>query len=1074
MLRSVVSICVGLVLSVPEISAVAAGAEKTLDYGRDVRPILSENCFPCHGQDSKKRMVGLRLDTPEGATADRGGRSAVVPGEPEASLLYQRISADQPAKRMPPPFSNRTLHADQIATLKRWIQEGGHYAKHWAFVPPVRPAVPQPSDPRWVKQPIDAFALRRLDEEGLHPASPAPPGVWLRRVSLDLVGLPPTPEEVDSFAADARKRGDAAYEAAVDKLLASPRYGERMAMDWMDVARYADTHGFNNDASRSMWRWRDWVIQSFNSNMPYDRFLTDQLAGDLLPNPTLEERIATGFGRNHVINSEGGIIDEEYRVSYVADRVRTLGMAWMGLTLECAHCHDHKYDPITQRDYYRLFAFFNNVPEMGEDGRVSNAPPFIPAPTSEQQRKMRDLESSISTLNLRLAKRENSWKWRDADAAEALKIAAQAAEPGGAALRMSCDAANEFEKSPERGLLLKDGVAGQSCVTADATPKPMTGGAGVPVSKRNPLTFSLWLRPESVDSDAPLLSTVNYATSPAATTYGRGMELRLVHGELEFRFADRFPAYAIRVRSDGAQIAPGEWRHLSLIYAGEPRESANRAYASWVRIFADGRELPTHVLADGLGLPDRKSEKPSSTHFRVGWDNSPGGARYTGSLDEVAVWPRALTEGEIGRVFEKQALPYAVARQRRNQASSTERRWLRDALLRKADPALAKQEDKLDRLRAELLALERDTPTVMVMQEMEKPRETHVLIRGAYNAPGEKVDPGVPEGLLGTWPDGAPKNRLGLARWLTRPDQPLTSRVVVNRFWQQLFGQGLVKTSENFGLQGEWPSHPELLDWLAREFVDSGWNVKALMKRIVLSATYRQDSAASKELIARDPENRLLARGPRFRLPAEIIRDQALEVSGLLKNRLGGPSVYPLQPADLYKGIVVAADYPGTKYLQSTGDDLYRRSLYTFWKRTVPHPTMAVFDAPDREFCIVRRSTTNTPLQALTLLNDPIYMEASRKLAERSILQGGATPDARLTFAFRLAAGRAPDGEEMRILRKTLDQMLAAYRGDEKGAEALIAAGPAPRDTSIPAAELAAYTAVANLILNMDEVITKG
>ena len=1072
LLRSVGLVGAGLTLLSFGLSDFASGAEKPLNYDRDVRPILAENCFYCHGQDSKKRMAGLRLDTPEGASAERHGHRPVVPGKPEESLMYQRISEKQPARRMPPPFANRTLTSEQIATLKRWIQEGGHYTKHWAFVPPVRPAVPQPSDAAWVKNPIDAFVLKRLEEEGLHPSPPAAPAAWLRRVSFDLVGLPPTPAEIDAFVADVQKRGEAAYAAAADRMLASPRYGERMAMDWMDVARYADTHGFNNDAARSMWRWRDWVIQSFNQNLPYDRFITDQLAGDLLPHPTLDDRIATGFGRNHGINSEGGIIDEEYRVSYVTDRVRTLGMAWLGLTLECAHCHDHKFDPITQRDHYRFFAFFNNVAEMGEDGRVANAAPIMAAPTAEQQKQMADLQASIATLDGLIEKREMSWKWRNRDAARVRKIVSRAAEPQGSALQMRCESAAGFETPPASGFLLNEGISGKACVTAGANPKPVTGGPGVPVSARHPMTFSLWLRPEASDQDVPLLSTVDYATNPAATAYGKGIELRLVGGELEFRFADRFPGYAIRVRSKEAHIAPGAWRQLTLIYSGVPQEGADRAYAAWVRMFADGRELPTEILNDGLGLPGKKS-KPALTHFRVGWDNSHAGARFAGRLDEIAFWPRALSSDEIAGLFDKQALPYAVARERRHDASPAETAWVREALLLAADPALARQESRRERLRGELLSLQRNAPAVMVMAEMATPRETHILLRGSYNSLGEKVEPGVPEELLGAWPKGAPKNRLGLAEWLTKPDHPLTSRVVVNRFWQQLFGTGIVKTSDNFGMQGEWPSHPELLDWLAREFVDSGWNVKALLRQMVLSATYRQDSAASKELVARDPENRLLARGPRFRLPAELIRDQALQISGLLKNRLGGPSVYPYQPPNLYKGIVVAADYPGTKYLLSTGDDLYRRSLYTFWKRTVPHPTLAVFDAPDRESCIVRRSITNTPLQALTLLNDPIYVEASRKLAERSILRGGASPDARLAFAFRLAAGRAPDADELRILRKTLDEMLAAYRGDEKGAEAYVAVGSASRDTSISAPELAAYTAVANMILNLDEVITK-
>lgn len=1029
---------------------------RALNYDRDVRPILSENCFQCHGQDSKKRMAGLRLDSFETATADRHGHAALVPGKPEESLIYQRITAEPRSRRMPPEYANKNLTPDQIALLKRWIEEGGKYAQHWAFVPPVRPPVPNAGDP-WVRQPIDGFILQRLRSEGLRPSPEATPGAWLRRVSLDLIGLPPSPAEVDAFTKQARARGEAAYVAAVDRLLASPAYGERMAMDWLDVGRYADTHGFNNDAERSMWRWRDWVIQSFNNNMPYDRFLTEQLAGDLLPNPTLDQRIATGFGRNHVINSEGGIIEEEYRVQYVTDRVRTLGMAWMGLTLECAHCHDHKFDPITQRDHYRFYAFFNNVPELGEDGRVANAPPMIPAPTAAQQEKMRALEVAISKLSTRVATREESWKWRSGDVT---RLAAGNL-PMGAVLTVSCPEKSEFDKGP----------ADHSCAPGSTEPKPQTGEK-LPVSKRNPLTFSLWVKPAASDTDVALLSAIDYSQNTASVEYGNGIELRLVGGELEFRLSQRFPNYSLRVQSAGADLKSGQWRHLTLVYGGADKDSM-RVKASWVRMFADGREVATHVLNDGLTLPDAKDDKPTQTTFRIGWDNGAKSLRYAGLLAEVNVWNRSLSEKEIGSAFESRALAYAAGLPL-EQRTSIESGWLRQASLRERDAHFAKDLANLEALRGELFALQRKAPTVMVMQEMAAPRETHVLVRGSYDAPGEKVEAGVPEELLGGWPAGAPRNRLGLAQWLTKPDHPLTSRVVVNRFWQQLFGLGIVKTSDNFGLQGEWPSHPELLDWLACHFIDSGWNVKALMKMIVLSSTYRQSSDATPELVARDPENRLLARGPRFRLPAEVIRDQALQISGLLKQKVGGPSVYPYQPPDLYKGIVVAASYPGTTYVVSTGDDLYRRSLYTFWKRTVPHPTLNVFDAPDREVCIVRRSTTNTPLQALTLLNDPIFVEAARKLAERVVKEGGVTAEARLTLAFRLATGRSPNERELHILKDALDKTLAAFQKDEAAARSLIQAGAAPSDSSISAAELAAWTAVANIILNMDETITKG
>ena len=1024
-----------------------AAAAPRLDYGRDIRPILSENCFHCHGQDSQKRMANLRLDTFAGATASHGSAVALVPGQPDSSALYQRITSDQKARRMPPASSNRSLTPAQIATLKRWIEEGGAYSQHWAFVPPVRPAVPKTSEP------IKFLVSQRLATDGLKLSPPAAPIAWLRRVSLDLTGLPPTLTELDSFTAHVKRQPEAAYRAAVDRLLASPRYGERMAMDWLDVARYADTHGFNNDSARSMWRWRDWVIAGFNQNLRYDRFITEQLAGDLLPHPTLDSRIATGFGRNHVINSEGGIIDEEYRVEYVADRVRTLGMAWLGITLECARCHDHKYDPITQRDHYRFYAFFNNVPEVGEDGRVANAAPLMPAPTVAQQAQLRQLEAAIAKFTHQAEARYKSYRGPQ------LKATALQPIPSGAALELNCDTAGEFT--------LADGISGQGCQGSDA--KPLA--AAVPLSKRTALTFSTWLRPEASDADAPLLSAIDYSRNPASVGYASGIEFRLAGGELEFRSGQRFPSYSIRVRSEGAHLTAGQWRHVALIYEGAAGKKAMRAEANWVRIFVDGRELPIRILNDGCSLPDEKTDKPSPTRFRVGWDNYPKGGRYNGRFDELAIYTRALSDAELTNLFTSRALPYA---NRQAPASPTEAAWLRDAFLRQHDTKFAAADRELTAARTEWLAVRREVPTVMVMEELAPPRETHLLKRGAYDLPGEIVQPAVPEQLLGAWPPGAPKNRLGLAQWLTKPDHPLTARVVVNRFWQQLFGQGLVKTSENFGVQGDSPSHPELLDWLAREFIDSGWDVKALVKRIVLSAVYRQDSAASPELVARDPENRLLARGPRFRLPAEIIRDQALQISGLLTEQLGGPSVYPYQPAGLYKGIVVAADYPGTVYTESQGPDLYRRSLYTFWKRTVPHPTMTVFDAPDREFCIVRRSNTNTPLQALTLLNDPIFVEAARKLAERAILQGGVTPEGRLAYAFRLATGRAPDAQETAILLQTLAKMRNVYEADEKAARDLLSVGASPKNPAIPVRELAAYTAVTNLILNLDEAITKG
>ena len=686
-------------------------------------------------------------------------------------------------------------------------------------------AVPEARD-GWVRQPIDGFVLQRLRAEGLAPSPEAAPGVWLRRVSLDLTGLPPSPEQIDAFSKQAKAHGEAAYQSAVDRLLASPAYGERMAMDWLDVGRYADTHGFNNDAERSMWRWRDWVIDSFNSNMPYDRFLIEQLAGDLLPHASLDQRIATGFQRNHVINSEGGIIEEEYRVQYVTDRVRTLGMAWMGLTLECAHCHDHKFDPIAQRDHYRFFAFFNNVAELGEDGRVANAVPLMPAPTVEQQQKMQALEAAIAKLSTRVAGREQSWKGHVSGV-----VAPAMPDAVAKATAVTLPCAGASSEAADKG------PAGHACAPGKVEPKPMTAEK-LAIAKRDPMTFSLWLKPAASDSDVALFSAIDYSTNKAAVDYGSGIELRLSGGELEFRFSQRFPNYSVRVRSKGADLKPGEWRHLTLSYDGAGKDSM-RVQAAWVRMYVDGMETATQVLNDDVALPDAKDEKPKPTTFRIGWDTDAKSARYGGWMDEVRFWPRVLSTAEISGLFESRAIAYAQTVPA-EQRTATEAAWLKQAALRGKDAGFAKDLDELEKLRADLLALQRQAPTVMVMQEMATPRETHVLVRGSYDAPGEKVDAGVPEDLLGAWPAGAPRNRLGLAEWLTKPDHPLTSRVVVNRFWQQLFGLGLVKTSDNFGLQGEWPSHPELLDWLACEFIDSGWNVKALMKRIVLSSTYRQ------------------------------------------------------------------------------------------------------------------------------------------------------------------------------------------------------------------------------------------
>jgi hypothetical protein len=1033
-----------LVLLASSTVVVASVVESNkVDFNRDIRPILSENCFYCHGQDATHREAKLRLDERESVIAQRDDHVVISPGKPEESELIFRLLSKDEEEQMPPPTSNKHVTPEQTDIIRRWIAEGGVYEKHWAFVPPVRAPLPKVAAAKWPRTPIDHFILARLEKEKLAPSRAAAPETWLRRVSFDLVGLPPTPAELDAFAADAKKRGEPAYAAAVDRLLASPHFGERQAIEWMDAARYADTHGFNNDSSRTMWRWRDWVIEAFNNNLPYDHFITEQIAGDLLPKPTLEQRIATGFARNHVINSEGGIIDEEYRVEYVADRVRTLSTAWLGLTMECAKCHDHKFDPIKQKDFYQLFAFFNNIPEHGEDGRVANAVPMIPAPTRDQQTALADHARQLAALDAPLTTARNAWRWQPSDHARVTALATAArtladATPGVALLEASATSA------PSDGW------------RADLEkPAPTIPSAQLEFIAKTGLTLAFWLKPDAENAhDVALFSNLNHIGNPADSQYGKGREVRLIDGEIEVTFSDRLPVYALILRTDGAKIRADEWRHVAIVYAGG-KKAAN------LRLFVDGRELATRVIYDGA-----ISEQPRKD-FLVGADNAKDSPRFHGALDDVRSFPNALDSAAVRARFAATALPRALAKIATTPATATEleRTWLRDALL---------PSPQRDSLWETQLALERSLPTAMVMQELPQPRPTFILNRGNYDAPGEAVTPGVPEALIAPWPAGAPRNRLGLAQWLTQPTHPLTARVVVNRFWAQLFGTGIVKTLEDFGSQSEWPSHPEVLDLLARDFIDGGWNVKALFKTIVLSATYRQDSATTPALVARDPENRLLAHGPRVRLPAELIRDQALAVSGLLSPHLGGPSVYPYQPEKLYEGIVVDAPYPSTKWGVSTGEELHRRSLYTFWKRTVPHPAMITFDAPDREFCTVRRARTNTPLQALTLWNEPGFLEAARQLGTRMLREGGADDSARVAFAFRLATGRRPQPSETRVLTTTLARMRTDFTANGSDAYAFVKIGASPMDALLPPAELAAATSVASMILSLDETITKN
>lgn len=832
----------GHVIVAAWVASLAVGAER-LSFNSDVRTILSENCFGCHGPDEHDRQGGLRLDVPQpDSPATDSGLPAIVQGKPDESEVITRIFSEDPDVVMPPPASHKTLSAVQKRALEQWVAEGAAYEQHWAYLPPGRPELPAVKNTGWSRNPVDAFILARLEREGLAPSPEADHHTLIRRLCLDLTGLPPTRADAEAFVADASPD---AYEKLVDRLLASPHYGERMAVDWLDAARYSDTNGYQVDRDRENWPWRDWVIAAFNANMPFDQFTIEQLAGDLLPNPSREQRIATGFHRNHMLNEEGGIIPEEFLAEYTGDRVETTATVWLGQTFNCTRCHNHKFDPLTQKDFYAFKAFFHNVNETGVGDYKAhvrvNSPPFLRLPTPEHMARLAALQAEVEVADKALKDLRGAKDKADR------QVAATVATP----VTVEAEEVVEAEN------------------VAEATPNP------------------------AVD------------------------------------------------------------------------------------------------LAEQI----------------------------------------------------KQAEAHLNARQRA----------IRD--------------------------VERSIPTALVMEELPSPRKTFILMRGDYTAPGDEVTADTPA-VLPTMAADLPKNRLGLAKWLVAAENPLTARVTVNRFWQTFFGTGLVATSEDFGSQGAQPSHPNLLDWLAVEFRASGWDVKRLVKLIVTSAAYRQQSSIPSGLGDRDPQNRLLARGPRFRLPAEFIRDQALFVSGLLKPAVGGPSVKPYHPPGLYEQVVNQKDNPKATYEQGTGDDLHRRSLYTYWKRSVPHPAMLAFDMPFRETCTVKRSRTNTPMQALTLMNDPTFVEAAKFLATRMIREGGGDAASRITHGFWLVLARSPTQDELALTTAALERFRTEFVADSADANALLAVGDAPDTESLNVtaepSDLAAYVLVAHILLCRDEALMRN
>jgi mono/diheme cytochrome c family protein len=1090
-----------LVLGAPLARAETGQAAKRIDYNRSIRPIFSDTCFACHGPDAETRMANLRLDTKDGgAFEERDGHRLIVPGDSASSRLFQKINSKDDAERMPPPTSGMKLTEKQIELIKQWIDEGAKWESHWAFEPPQRLAQPVVKQKEWVRNPIDSFVLARLEQEGLKPAHEADKVTLLRRLTLDLTGLPPTPQEVDSYLAD---RSSDAYEKRVDQLLASPHYGERMAQFWLDLARYSDTHGYHIDSERNMWPWRDWVIRAFNRNMPFDEFTIEQIAGDLLPNATLDQKVATGFNRNHMINYEGGAIPEEYQNEYVVDRVEATSTAWMALTMGCARCHDHKYDPVSQKDFYRFYAFFNNIPEKGLDGFFGNADPVVQLPTPEQASTLDELKTKIAHVKDQLPEKdvsasEASWT------KTALETIPRPPNDGLVAHYEFDGHLADTAGGHHHGRTVRGEVTfGMGQVAKDAEFNGETdlvlGDVG-DFDRDQPFSIAAWINQGGGLEHVGRTIIQKMDATPAQTGYEISHDQAQSVGDMQrgsywfVRLVHQWPDSAIQLRTKRRLKSPfndSGWRHLVVNYDGSGK-------ASGLRVYNNGKLEEMEVIKDYLTGSFR-----NSSPLEIGGNQI--GNPFKGFMDDLRLYKRQLSEQEIEQLdihepirallgvpskacadagaaaddddsgkdpLYLQTLVDDKIFKAKNQCKA-ERTKLREYYLTWAAPQNVRQlQAQLKDLEKEKTDLEKKIPTSMVMKEMETPRETYILKRGDYRGKTEKVTSGTPS-VLPPLPKGTPPSRLALARWLVRPDHPLTSRVAVNRFWQLYFGLGLVKTAENFGSQGESPSNPQLLDWLATEFIRTGWDVKGMQKLIVTSATYRQSSAVSKEMIEKDPENRLLAHGPRFRLSAEAVRDNALAVSGLLNPEIGGRSVYPYQPKGLWEEMAIGEVFTAQSYSPSHGKDLYRRSLYTFWKRTVPPPSMATFDAPDREKCTARRLLTNTPLQALVLMNDPTYVEAARALASRTLEEVNGNSAKRIRYAFRLATAREPEPQEVKILEQQAQQELARYRHNRAEAEKLIKVGESPIDPKLKPAELAAWTMVASTILNLDETMTK-
>lgn len=1026
-----------------------------LEYNRDIRPILAENCFACHGPDSAARKGGLRLDQRDAAIK----KKAIVPGKVTESELVARLHSGDSEEVMPPPTSHKKLTDSQKKLLEQWIAQGAEYQSHWSLIPPVRPAIPSVKNASWVKNPIDAFVLAELERQKLQPAPEADRRTLARRVSFDLTGLPPVVDDVAAFVND---RSPNAYEKYVDKLLASVHWGEHRGRYWLDYSRYADTHGIHFDNYREMWSYRDWVIKAFNNNMPFDQFTIEQIAGDLLPNATLDQRIATGFSRNNITTNEGGAIDEEYLVLYARDRTETFGQVYFGMTTGCAVCHDHKFDPLTMKDFYSLSAFFNNTTQRAMDGNIKDTPPVLVVPLEQDRARWESITREVKEVQTQVEERKKLAKpefdkWLATSKAsehfksiptDKLHFQALLAEGAGSGITALVQGQLR-QLTSNKPLSWENGQLADKALKAKSDMTLSVEDAG-DFDTRDSFSFAGWVKPERNTGYAAIFSRMDEGNNY------RGWDFWMEDGKVGTHIVSKWMDDALKVVSSNTLTAKA-WNHVVVTYDGSAKEQGVKIYINGV--LQESRQVQANTLKGSI-----KTTAP----FRIG-RRSNGATLNNHGLQDLRVYQRVLTPSEVETLRYGSHAAWVLSKPA-DKRTDAEKNELFTWWLPSRDEAFRQIIGRQKLLQQEEAAIKGRGTVAHVMQEKPSEPMAYLLKRGEYDKRLDPVKPDTPK-MLPPMPASLPRNRVGLAQWLLQPDNPLTARVTVNRFWQEVFGNGIVRSSGDFGVSGEQPSHPELLDWLAIEFREMKWDVKKFFKLLVMSNTYRQAAVVTPEKLERDPSNKWLSRGPRFRMDAEMVRDNALAVSGLLVRKIGGPSVKPYQPEGVWEA--VAMDVSNTRiYKKDSGENLYRRGIYTFWKRAAPPASLDIFNAPNRETCAVKRERTNTPLQALVTLNDIQFVEAARHLATLT-LNSKSISDDRLEYLAERLLARSWKPEEKKIILASLADLTSFYEKNEAEAKKLITVGDSKPDTRLNVKELAAWTMLCNQLLNLDEVLNK-